>query len=247
MRNHLTSTFSFNPEKFNFWEIYESIAKYYPIGIPKNESKFSQSFQGHKDLVAILLDNIHNEKNFKIRWVSFDKEIKKLSQKKVIGTTYGQVPCFSSYVEIEKKKYKNFTHFKELHYFVSLLGNFYTVIGDDRNEMTERENKFRTTNYLAVSPEHEFAKTFNLLCEQIEMRFTGFRFVPFQICAQTIIGLDVKDDLEKQDTIFDAIFGGSHIRFNNRILGNEFYKADEWIREGYVDTGSHWTIYPTQE
>ena len=113
--------------------------------------------------------------------------------------------------------------------------------------MTEGKNKFRTTNYLAVSPEHEFSKIFNLLCEQIEMRFIGFRFVPFHICTQTIIGLDVKDDLEKQDMIFDALFGGSHIRFNNRILGNEFYKADDWIKEGYVDIGSHWTIYPPQQ
>ncbi len=244
MTSDLINTFSFNPEKFDFWEIYECIAKYYPIGIPIDESRFSQSFRGHKDFVSVLEVNLHDNKKFKAVWKSFDNEIKKLTKKKVIGSNFGQEPCFSSYLELEKNRHKDFTRFKELYYYVSLLGNFYTVIGVDRNEVRKINKRFYTTNYLIVSPEHEFTEAYKLLCDQIESRFKGFRFVPFYVCTQTIIGLEVLADSEKKDNVFSAIFGSSHYKLKNRILGNEFYKADDWIKEGYVDTGSHWIIYP---
>jgi hypothetical protein len=245
MTHNLFETMFFNYEKFDFWIIYERIIKFYPIGILRDNYKFYETFPGRKEFVELLEENIHNNRNFQKRWVSFDKEIKKQTQKKIIGTTYGQIPCFSSYIELEKKTKNGFKHFKEIHYFVSLLGNFYTIIGEDRNELTEGKNKFRTTNYLIASPENEYAEIFTLLSEQIELRFENYKFVPFNICAQKLIGLDVRDGLEKQDTIFSAIFN-NQISFNNRILGNQFYKSEDWIKEGYVDDGNHWTIYPPE-
>lgn len=241
---HFANTFSFNPEKFDFWEIYRSISKYYAPGIPRDESGFFKSFQGYKDLVALIVDNTHNEKNFETRWVSFDREIERLSKKKVIGTTYGSSPCFSAYIEIDNERFENFKHFKELHYFISFLGNFYTVIGVDGNKMKIPNDVFNTTNYLAVSPINEFAEMFNLLCQQIELRFKDFKFVPFNICAQKIIGLNTGDNVEIKDTVFDALFGSTYFSIANKFLGDDYYKSEQWIREGYIDGGSNWTIYP---
>ncbi len=245
MTHNLFDTMFFNSEKFGFWEIYERIIKFYPVGILRDNPQFYETFPGRKEFVELLVENIHNNRNFNKRWVSFDKEIKKLTKKKVVGTTYGQCPSFSSYVELEKKTRNGFTQIKEIHYFVSLLGNFYTIIGECRNELTEEKNKFRTTNYLVSSPENEYAETFNLLSEQIEARFENYKFVPLNICAQKIIGLDVRDGLEKQDTIFSALFN-SQVNFNNRIIGNHFFKSESWIKEGYIDNGNHWTVYPPE-
>ena len=128
---------------------------------------------------------------------------------------------------------------------MSLLGNFYTIIGESLNELTEGKNKFRTTNYLVASPENEFTETFNLLSQEIEVKFKNYKFIPFNICSQKLVGLDVRDALEKQDTIFSALFN-SQISFNNRIIGNKFFKAEDWIKQGYVDRGDNWTIYPTK-
>jgi hypothetical protein len=245
MTHNLFETMFFNSEKFDFWKIYERIIKFYPLGITRDNTKFYETFPGRKEMIELLVENIHNNRNFHKRWVTFDKEIKKQTLKKIIGTTYGQTPCFSSYVELEKKTKNGFKHFKEIHYFVSLLGNFYTIIGENRNELTEGKNKFRTTNYLVASPENEYAEIFGLLIEQIESRFKNYKFIPFNICAQKLIGLDVRDAMEKQDTIFSAIFN-NQICFNNRIVGNQFYKSEDWIKEGYIDNGTKWTVYPPE-
>jgi hypothetical protein len=245
MTHNLFESMFFNSEKFDFWKIYERIIKFYPVGILRDNPQFYETFPGRKEFVELLVENIHNDKKFNKRWVNFDKEIKKLTQKKVIGATYGQCPSFSSYVELEKKTNGKFKHLKEIHYFVSLLGNFYTIIGESKNELTEGKNKFHTTNYLVVSPENEFAEIFSLLSKQIESKFENYKFIPFNICTQKLLGLDVRDAIEKQDTIFSAIFN-SQISFNNRIIGNQFFKSEDWIKEGYIDEGNHWTIYPPE-
>ena len=235
----------FNSEKFDFWKIYERIIKFYPIGISRENPLFYETYPGRKDFVELLVENIHNHRNFNNRWASFDKEIKKQTYKKVIGTIYGQCPSFNSYIELEKKSKSGFTQLKKVHYFVSLIGDFYTIIGEYRNELTECKNKFRTTNYLVASPENEYAETFNLLSQLIEETFQNYKFVLFDICGQKLLGLDARDALEKYDTIFSALFN-SQINFNNRILGNQFYKSEDWIKQGYVDTRSNWIIYPPE-
>ena len=234
----------FNSDKFDFWTIYDCIKKRYPIGIQRDESKMYSSYPGHQELISIIVENIHEESNFKTRWSDFILNVKHKIQKEIIGTTYGQAPCFSSFIELEKQTTDNLTRIKELYFFVSLVGPFYTIVGQDRNELRIDKKVYWTTNYLVVSPEKEFIEPFNLLAELIEEKFAGFRFVPFDICKQSIEGLEVHYvSPEKLNTIFHALFN-DQIDISVRTIGNEYFKADKWIKEGYVDKGGHWVAYP---
>jgi hypothetical protein len=235
----------FNSDKFDFWKIYDAIKRFYPIGVKRDESKMYFSYPGLKELEDIVVDNIHDDNHFIERWDNFTKDIEKEIGKEIIGTTYGQAPSFSSYVLLDTTSIDNLTRTKELHFFVSLVGPFYTIVGQDNNTVKLEEHKnYRSTSYLVLSPENEFADTFKLLCDRIENRFNGFRFVPFEICQQTIDGLDVRYSDENLDTIFHALFN-NHIDLTIwQKIGNDYFKAEDWIKEGYVDTGGRWTIYP---
>jgi len=153
--------FYFNTEKFDFWKIYEAVKHFYPIGIKKEGSKMYRSYPGLKELENIILDNIHNDEHFIERWSNFTKAIETEISKEIIGTTYGQAPSFSSYALLASTSADNLTRTKELHFFVSIVGPFYTIIGQDNNTVKlEEHKKYRSTSYLVVSPENEFADTF---------------------------------------------------------------------------------------
>lgn len=235
----------FNSDKFDFWKIYDAIKRFYPIGVKKDESKMYFSYPGLKELEDIIVDNIHDDNHFIERWGSFTKDIEKEIDKEIIGTTYGQAPSFSSFLLLDTTSVDNLIRTKELHFFVSLIGPFYTIVGQDNNTVKLDEHKnYRSTNYLVVSPENEFADTFKLLCDKIENRFEGFRFVPFELCQQTIDGLDVRYSDENLNSVFHALFN-NHVDLTVwRKIGSAYFKSEDWIKDGYVDTGGGWTIYP---
>jgi len=235
--------FYFNSDKFDFWVIYDAIKQFYPIGIPKDESRIFYSYPGLKKLESIIVENIHDENKFNNGWQSFTLEIEKAINKKVIGTTYGQAPSFSSYIQLDSLSADNLTRTKNLHFFVSLVGPFYTIIGEDSNTVKVNDQHFKSTNYLVVSPENEYAEAFNLLCSIIENRFKDFRFIPFHICKQEIEGLDVRYTDDNLSAIFNALFN-NQIDLNSTIIGNKFFKSEDWIKEGWVDDGARWIAYP---
>lgn len=232
----------FNSNKFDFWKIYDAIKHFYPIGVKKDESKMYFSYPGLKELESIVVDNIHVVNHFVDRWGNFTKGLEKEIGNEIIGTTYGQAPSFSSYVLLDKTSVDNLTRTKELHFFVSLVGPFYTIIGQDNNTVTLEDGKnYRSTSYLVVSPENEFEETFKLLCNKIENRFKEFRFVPFEICQQKIEGLEIRYSDESLNAIFHALFN-NHIDLTIfRKIGNDNFKAEDWIKEDYVDTAGGWT------
>ena len=233
----------FNYNKFDFWKIYDSIKHFYPIGIKKDDSKMFHSYPGLKELEKVLVDNIHDQGKFNSVWKDFTNEIESRLGKEIIGTTMSQAPSFSSFVSLETTKLDNLTRTKELHFFVSLVGPYYTVIGEDNNTIKIEDRQLRTTNYIVTSPQGEFADTFSLLCDKIESRFKGFRFVPFGICKQTIEGLDVRYSDENLSAVFHALFN-NHVDLTCKTIGNEYYKCENWIKEEYVDEGGNWTVYP---
>lgn len=236
--------FYFNSDKFDFWTIYESIKRFYPIGVKKDDSRMYYSYPGLKELEDRVVDNIHVDEHFNSRWENFTAIIQKETGKEIIGTTYGQAPSFSSYVLLQSSSIDNLTRTKELHFFVSLTGPYYTVIGNDNSTVKILESQYKGTSYLVVSPFLEYADIFKLLCEKIEKQFIGFRFVPFEICTQTIDGLDVRYSDEKLNRVFHALFN-NHIDLNTlRYVGDKHYKYDDWIRDGYVDDGDSWTAFP---
>ncbi|MDI3321492.1 hypothetical protein [Pinibacter soli] len=237
--------FLFSYDKFDFWPIYQTIIRFYPLGIKKDETKFFFEYPGYKELRKIITDEIVDKTQFE-HWNNFTNQIAKETGKYVFGTTNILNPCLSSYIELEKNIADNLIRTKELHFYVSLLGPFYTVFGQDKNTVKMEDNdSYHSTNYFAVSPENEFAEGFNIVCEKIEKQFKGFRFVPFHIYQQKVEGLFIHNWNENAtSSVFHALFNNS-IDFDNvRTLGKEFYKSEDWIKEGYVDTGAKWISYP---
>lgn len=235
---------NFDSDKFDFWKIYDAIKHFYPIGVKKDERNMYFSYPGLKELEDIVVDNIHDYNHFIERWDNFTKDVAKVIGKEIIGTTYGQAPSFSSYVLLNMVSVDNLIRTKELHFFVSLVGPFYTIIGQDNNVVKIDDNSsFRSTNYLVVSPEKEFAAPFKLLCEKIENKFKGFRFIPFEIGTQTIEGLYVRYSDEKLNSVFHALFNNNLDLTIGRTIGNDYFKSEDWIKNSYIDTGEEWTIY----
>jgi hypothetical protein len=133
---NFNSMLCFNSEKFDFWKIYDAIKRFYPIGVQKDRSKTYFSYPGLKELEDIVVDNIHNDNHFIERWTNFTTDIQKEIRKEIVGTTNGQAPSFSSYILLETTYTDNLARTKELHFFVSLVGPFYTIIGQDNNTVT---------------------------------------------------------------------------------------------------------------
>lgn len=233
----------FNSDKFDYWKIYDSIKRFYPIGIPKDESKLYYSYPGIKELDSIVVDKIHNDIYFQKHWANYDRQIENKLQKPVVGTTYAQAPSFSSFVQLETFSFDNFIRSKELHFFVSLIGPYYTIVGQDTNALKIGAETFRSTNYLVVSPEKEYTEPFHTLCNQIESNFDNYRFVPSVILKQTIEGLEVRYTDDKESSVFAALFN-NNIDLNIRTVGNKYFKSEDWIKEDYVDNGRQWTVYP---
>ena len=240
--------FQFNTEKFDFWPIYDDIKRFYPIGIEKDERwGMYLAYPGLQKLTEVILENIYNESNYSSRWESFTSEIESITTKEIIGTTYGQAPCFSACLVLDKICVDGVIREKQIQFFVSLIGAFYSVIGQEIVSVRSDTEAYRATGYLVVSPEKEFKEVFNLLCDKIEARFKGFRFIPFEISRQTIDGLDAKYSHKKLNSIFHALFN-DHIDLNTKlVVGDGYYKCEAWIKEGYVPDEGGWTMYPLME
>jgi hypothetical protein len=232
--------FYFNHEMYDFWPVYDSIKKYYPVGIPKDDTGMYMNYPGLKNLEKVIIDNIHDENNFTNCWESFEKTVEYRTHKIVYGTTYGQTPCFSSYIELDQRSTDNLIRIKEVHFFVSLVGPFYTVLGHDRSEIHLEDDKIYATNFLTISPEYEYQESFELICQSIEERFPGFRFIPHGIYSQQIEGLDVHYTGEKLNTIFNALFN-NQINLQARTIGKGYFKSEHWLVEGYdLDSDNKW-------
>ena len=234
----------FDHEKFEFWKIYDSIRHYYPIGVERSDPRFFSSYEGQKDLEKLIVENLHNHQNYTSKWETFTNEVSIHLNKEIIGTTYGQAPSFSAFVLLDTIVVSNLVRSIELHFFVSLLGPYYTIIAQDKNVIQMDENNFLSTNYLTISPHGSSANEFQFLCDKIEDRFQGYRFVPFAICDQTIEGLWVRYSDDKPGAVLQALFN-NHIELTTKnIVGDQWYKSADWIREGYIDTGDRWVAYP---
>jgi hypothetical protein len=68
----MTKGFTFNFHRYNLWPVYEAIAKYYPIGIPREKAIYS-TYPGRKALEKIALASIHDTDTYEKVWGSFEK------------------------------------------------------------------------------------------------------------------------------------------------------------------------------
>lgn len=220
----------FNEKKYDFWDIYTCIHKFYPIGIPEGMVSFYNSYPGIVERRKIIAKSIYDNNIFKQKCSDFYEDISKTTGQEVIGTTTGITSCYSALMEIKSTVMFDLKRTKELHFFVSLLGPFYTIVGIDQNEITINNKFHRSTNFLIVSPENEFKDWFIYIGKRIEEQFKKYRFVPFFICKKIIDGLSLEYK-ENNCAVFHALFNYS-VDIDSNIMGDENYKSWQWLVKG---------------
>ena len=234
--------FSFNSNLYDLWDIYDRIKSFYPIGIPRGEGVgIFFEYPGLKKLEDIIIDNVHNEKNFKKHWTDFTDELKKITKKDIIGTTYGQAPSFSSYMIVEKNVIGTCTHLKELHFAISFVGNFFTIYGLDTTRILDEKGGYKgyyVPNVLTASPFKEFEKDFLLLEKSIRKRYPDHKMVPYGFGKQIMEGLQVRYSDAEVCSIQMALFNDT-IQPRNNFLhtqghvidykrGDVYYGIEDW-------------------
>jgi hypothetical protein len=235
----MTENFSFNIKAHNFWSIYESIKNYYPIGIENDYPGIFFDYWGIKNLEEIVAARVHDAKNYQLEWKDYCDELSEEIKLPIVGTTYGQAPSFSAYIELKKENGVSCDYSEELHFAVSFVGSFYSIIGQSTTVVHHLKDEGRSyypvVNRITVSPDKHSEKYFNFLKAKLESRFKGHRFVPYYINKQILQGLRVRYRDDKINRIYHALFNDI-VRFSGQenheplIMGDEFYRYEEWAR-----------------
>ena len=234
--------FSFNSHSYDLWDIYNGIKSYYPLGIPQREGAgIFFEYAGLKKLEEIIVENVHDEKNFQKRWTDYTDELKKILKKDIIGTTYGQAPSFSSSIIIEQNVIGTCTHLKELHFAVSFVGDFFTIYGLDSTRILDEIGDYtgyHAANVVTASPFKEFEKDFYLLENSIRKKYPNHKMVPYAFGQQIMDGLQVRYSDAEVCSIQMALFNDiiqprNNFRFTQGHVvdytrGNVYYGIEDW-------------------
>lgn len=230
----MLNEFYFNPEICNMWEVYEAIKHFYPIGIPKSDAlvgNLYNAYPGMKELGELLTQHIHNHDNFQQTWVKFTDEIQDETGKKVIGTTNGQAPSFSSSLLIHNETVGECTHQKELNFSVSLLGNFYQIYGVDETIIYNDEERkyYISINVVTPSPFKEFKELFDFVEGKLKARFPAHKIIPYLFGQKYIRGLHLHYVDDEDCTVNQALFNQFlSIQSRYPTRGEEAYGMDQW-------------------
>ncbi|MDF4202620.1 hypothetical protein PXD56_06630 [Maribacter sp. SA7] len=238
----MNKNFFFNYDEYDFWPLYDSIQKYYPIGIKKNqEFDIYRNYKGIQELENLLLDKIGPENtNYNKNWESFIERISKELGKKILGTIYGIVPSYSAFLSLETEGNEDRWKSKELHFSVSHLGKFYQVYGIEKSVRKSviigdgEELSYQTENLtkIVVSPVGEYKNYFERIENYITEEFREYRLVPFKIGQTIIDGLQILHMDNEKCSINMALFN-DFVGFGEQVdkvepEGNLFYGMESW-------------------
>lgn len=240
--------FSFNPQRYDFWPVYETIKQYYPLGLraQRDNDVLLQGYRGQERLQQLTADNIVDAKVYRSRWSTFRKELQAALKKRVHSDTSLFEPCFNGYIPLLKEQGASITYTKELRFCISFLGPYFAIYGLDASVIRLPESRpyqapddaetflgfRRATLAVTVSPYQEYAALFTSLEQQIRLRFPGYRLLPFNIGLQLLDGLPHDSaGMERDQAVFEALFHSQHHLpdlLRGAIRGDAYYGMDEW-------------------
>lgn len=219
--------------------IYETLKEFYPLdnNISPNEIK---DFEGLNKINQLIDNNFINRKNYKEIWGKLKSQLKKVLNEQINEINTLSEPCYTGYIVIQKQTINNITHQKELHFFISLLGPYFTIIGIDKCNLTLEEEMrsqlkfdrvFSSNLALTVSPYLEFETQFLKLQNSIKNHYPELKFIPYSINNKKLEGISLihtNSDFQTKDTIFSGLFKPENY-FNASIRGNINYGQEDWI------------------
>ncbi|MCB0372223.1 MAG: hypothetical protein KDD31_04335 [Muricauda sp.] len=231
------NSFSFNSEEYDFWPLYNSIKKYYTIGIKKNQDMdIYRQYPGILELEKVLLENIGNKKTYQRNWTSFIRRIGSEIGKEVTGTTFGLVPSYSAFLILDLEKEGNRCNYKELHFSVSLLGKYYQIYGLNKTVLSYDDlsipYQIQNLKELVVSPIDEYKAYFESVEFKITEEFKDYRLVPFVVGQSVINGLEIfhldKENCSINMALFNDFLGFGEQVGEVDIRGDLNYGMDSW-------------------
>ncbi|MBO9701003.1 MAG: hypothetical protein J7604_12390 [Sporocytophaga sp.] len=237
----MADKFNWGYIKHDFSSIHETLGKYFPIENPDQfNGKDIRDFVGVKRVEEILNENFFTI-NYRERWGKFRKFLKEELKEPFHNSTIAFYPCYSGIVILKEEKNNNLTYTKELHFFISLLGPFYTILGIDKAEITleehfnwDKENSsssYEANLVVTVSPYMEYQEPFNMLQKKIIEYFPSLKFIPYEVNIEKVEGVsliypDTQGDAK--NSVFSALFRPDNY-FNTETRGNTHYGFDEWL------------------
>jgi hypothetical protein len=216
--------FWFKPGHYDFWPLYQALARYYPMGIRAQEygqeDPLLETYPGYQEMGTLIQENIVNRKQYRERWGSFLKQLKADFQLPVREPdTDLLVPSFSGLLQLKKTQQQDSLYLKELHFSVSLLGPFYTLFGMDKSVLPlpnpyafpqaggqTPQTPYEAIHALTVSPFEEYSELFGQLQDKIRERFSGYKFVPYHIHCMYLEGLRLGGPGTEESSLYQLFF-----------------------------------------
>ena len=224
---------------YDFRLIQDVIRQYYP---PKSAPRYSverfQSSPGGEKISALMEENFFDKKTYQEKWARLDRFVEKELNKPVNSTFSLANCCYSGEVVLEEDRSNDFVRSKKLHFYISVLGPFFSICGIDSSSVVLPENfddgvkpvEFDAAHVVTVSPVFEYGATFNLLEAKLRASFPGYLFVPYQVGMSTIKNISLKADWEEQnimDTVYEGLFGQIAVH-DLPSRGDQAYGSADW-------------------
>lgn len=232
----MDNSFSFNYNEYDFWPLYQSILRYYPIGIKKHqEFDIYRQYPGIQELEKLLDEKIANKKNYK-KWEAFLKRVGTELGKSTQGTTYGFVPSYSGYLSLDASGTGNRWNYKELHFAVSHLGKYFQVYGLEKSVLSYENDlipyQVQNLKEIIVSPLGVYKDYFEKMENYITEEFKEYRLVPFSMGQTIINGLEIlhldRENCSVNMALFNDFLGMGEQVNEMEAQGDLTYGMEHW-------------------
>jgi hypothetical protein len=225
---------------YDFSAIHATIKEFHPIDSDKRlTAKNIAASPGFKKIGALIEDNFVNKKNYKARWKKLNEFLNAEIKKPVRDTVSLSNCCYSGVVILENSKTGDIIRSKALHFYISLLGPFFSIHGIDSSTIIlpidprygNDTGHFAATHAVMVSPAFEYESVFRSLEDKLKESFPGYSFVPYDVGMSTIKNISVEDDLRDLrllDTVYEGLFGQVAVH-NCTWRGDRNYGLRAWL------------------
>lgn len=211
-----------------FYDIYQTIRKYYPIGIP------TERYEYINDPGVAQLRNIRSEKIDDAastnQWKALLTSLKeKLPKKYRVSSNNNPLDVsYNGMVLVQKEKCSMGVFVRELCFHISVLGPFFTLYGKDSAGINASDSVTSLGFFspiIRVSPESKYEPLFPIVIQAIRQHYPDYQGVTFGYLEQTIKGLHSESSLSDNMTLFEALFTSPPS--NYMVRGNFRYQIQE--------------------
>jgi len=218
----------------SFSEISDCIKKYYPIGLTREDENYF-SYSGIAVLNEIIKKN-STKGYYEKEWNNGLLEKLKLDFHDISGTTAGLVPNFSGMIRLKN----NFESRTELHFYKSLIGNYFTIEVLENIHLKEishpvfGKRKTWAIENIIVSPVGEYEEVFLKVYQSIVEKYKGAKFLPYIFDLYKINNLDVPYKSSNEEVTIAGAFFQKFSSYENSItvIGDINYEIDRLKKDG---------------